>query len=283
MKAVQWRYYIINQILLGNRLSSIPVEGKEYLEGLSEEVLQKKFKDAQVFKVSEVCQVFLNYLRLPWYPSCMSSTGRVVSVHDMPTMIRQKGSKLTVENCKGWASASIVDVDYRGFEHPEIRDNVLILPLEYAEGYYNIEEEMFQAFEYYCWGCLGATEKQKQAVRDVFSLLDLEENTVLDKGSITKLVDSLAEAKILPSTLSRTVLSIPDLSKTVPELGIPVWWGGNGKHTSVTAILPRGTSERGTRYAAAVLPIDVLRMYMEDGTELKQLYVKGTSIMLNQV
>ena len=152
MRKSSWRYYVINQLLVGGDLESLPAEAVAVIEedGLTVSGIISSLSKLNNPSIEDpVVSTFLNHLRVPDYAMAKLSDEKVVTMNMLADVVRQHDGN--PDDYSVWAQKSIVSVEVGDRSQPAIKDGSLFIDSSYMSGKYDLVGAMDLAFSLYCW------------------------------------------------------------------------------------------------------------------------------------
>lgn len=276
MNSAMWRYYTLNQLLLGVDLETLPDAAKEASGVADCRKLLQQVRKIPVEKLDPIENLFLSYLRVEDYGLCVSEASQhVVPLTRVVELVVQ--NDLDVRQYSPWAAGSLAGVQETGAPTPRITDGILYVPSKHLTEEYDLDGAMRRMFAVRCWGSAAPSKQLKELVRELRNIVSPQGDLILGPDSLAAMLESFLSAKVNPLALSRSVVRIPDLS-IVQELTQALCWWTNETKQMVSIICPRG---KGDRLVHAVIPVkEFLSLCGDSFTGASGIFVQGDRLVL---
>lgn len=272
MNNAQWRYYAINQWLLGKSLDELPVDAQQAVEDCGVQTLWKKSLEFPRVRLNEIESVMLRFLRTD-FGFCVSTEGRILLLSQIYDFIR--AGELRPEDGVNWAVStfSVAPVDDTA---PYISDCVLYAPREYFARDFDFENALSRAFTLRAVGYLNCSDSQLEVLCKLEKMVSPKEELSLTKTAVKELFKAAVDAEVNPQQLSNTALLVPDLSVTYECTRALCWWA-DSEGLIANVLLPRTTKDS---LVLAQFPVsEFVQVCGDDLHGLEPFYVKGDTIM----
>lgn len=276
MNKAQWRYFALNQFLLGKEFSTLPKDAAESVEDVKG-VWDNILATTQPIELTEVERLFVNLLRVPFYNMCVSKSSSVLSMEQLFSTIRRTDTD--PKKCTMWAPAVIAGVVPVNIGSLTIKDGVLYVPETLLEHGIDLDSALDYAFYLRCWGAEDPSEKQKDLVRLLLKLASPCEDISMSNSFVKDIFKKFQDVRIHPLTLSRTVLVVNDLLPSYQTFGGLCWWR-NFDRNSVYVLCPKGKVDK--LVCCSISSDEFLRIYEGDPDVVKKLYVQGDKIKIEE-
>lgn len=269
-------YVCTNQLLLGKSSRELLPELREFLvtAGLAE--LYDKAQRVKRVRINAIERMFINLLRTPDYAFNMTTGANkgALAMHQVAEAVRE--NNYDSDACVQWANYLITDIG-SSTKGDYISNGVLYLTEKTEKANIDLEAAMKRAMAAYCWGCIEPVQKSKDTVKTLCSWANIEGDMTLTSAKFKDLLRSLVQLQISPVDVGEYVLSIPDLSVSLPIFhGVCYWSDVNS--LGVQVVVPRGTSEQ-TIVAGNLVAADFLQLVMEDPTVVERARANGEQII----
>ena len=277
MNVAQLRFYAINQLLCGKKLSELPENVQDVVSSVGLEGTWKKVLELPKQKFTDTERLFINLFRVQGYNGCLVSEDTVASFDDIVYLVHN--GQLNVEHARKWAPYAISSVE----SDPKMGlccvDGKLFVPKEYAEEVPNFMDIIGNSFEYRCFGTLSPTSTQVKALAKILDFLNAKDEISMTDTLFKGVFSALVKLGVHPDTLRSTCLEVHDLSYVTPICGALLWWA-EPSHSAVVVVIPKGgdTSTKlsivGLDYKSLILAIG------GDMTKLDRLSIKSGKVSI---
>lgn len=271
MNNAQWRYYALNQFMLGKKFDALPEECRNVISS-SRHVWEAALR-LEECKLSSLEQTFISFLRVRDYGLCLGGKG-LLSISQIVEIIQSQD--LNVSNCSQWASAAIADVKVIDVGSLCIKDGILYVPSVLLSANVDIDGALRTAFAMICWGSVNPTPECKEFVREVKEYIDPTDDINLTAEEFNRLLFLANSTGVRPNVFAQTVFLVHDLSVTHSLTKTLCWWS-DVAHSDVTVIIPRGKLDKLAR--ARINFEEFLKLYGDNPNALCSMRAHGQTIV----
>lgn len=274
MNKAQWRYFALNQFLLGKEFGQLPSEAFEHVS-VVKDVWNSVLSTASPIVLTEVEELFVNLLRVPFYNMCVSRDSRVLLMEQLLATVRKTDTD--PRKCTQWAPAVISSVVPVNVGSLAVKDGVLYVPEALFKQGVDLDSAIDYAFYLRCWGAVDPSEKHKELVRLLLKIASPQGDVSMSNSAFVSLFEMFRAVKVHPITLTRTVLIVNDLLPAYQKFGGLCWWK-NFDRGSVYVLCPKGKADR--LVCCSIAADEFSRIVSEDPDVVKKLYVQGDTIKI---
>lgn len=276
MNSAQWRYYALNQLLMGRTFATLPSEAKDAVNSVKDK-WDAILCASDPIVLSEVETLFLGYMRAPFYSICS------IADRNAPILLKQivdivREGKATVNDCINWPYGLIQGVTGIDFGTPCIKDGLVYLSKN-QDGE-DLDEAMKNAFSLRCTGQrFGETTPEGlKLVKTLQALASPQDSFSLDDGQVAEILDLFQLTGIHPVTLTKTALIINDLRPTLKKYGALAWWRTLDRN-EVAVLLPKNKKAVSELVMAVIPVMEFTQLVDSDPQLLSKMHVRGSQVV----
>lgn len=273
MNDSQWRYFALNQFLLGKSFAALPDACKAVVAD-SEKAWNNALSHGSKLKLSPLEQTFLSFLRVPDYGICVSTKQSVLTIDRVVELVHEHD--LNVNECNHWATATIAGVNVVDIGTPGIKDGILYVPEKLLQDGVDLDGAMRRVFALRCWGTTAPTAELKSLVKTLLEIVDPSDDINMSAEEFGKILAISGTLDVNPTVFAQTVLRVSDLSAAMSVAKTVCWWS-TIEHQSVSLMIPRGS---GNKLAHAKIPTEeFIRMVVEKPQAVANMRAQGGKII----
>lgn len=268
-----WRYYALNQFLNGKSYNSLFPEAKAVVDEAGVADKWKACQELPTLSLTTVEDMYLRFLRTPFYPMALSQHGKVLFMDDIFKYAHE--GTLSISECLHWATACLDIIP--NSKTTNILDGVFYMTRE-VYGSEDVNKSMENAFRLRCWGKVEEpSDDYKALVVELMNVISPVGDITMSLKDFQSWFARFEKCEVNPVNLKETVLDVHNLYHSLQLTNTLSWWH-DASHQSISIILPRGT---GSTLVHAVIPVK--EFIAIAGTDLKgasSLFVKGERIVV---